>query len=84
MTSIIFLFELVHLNDLFCDEWVDDIVEEVDVKGVLNSSIFVVQKANAPKIGVEFRQGSIGAISSSVAMSYNVWRRRAGFPDKSV
>ena len=35
MISIIFHFELVHLNDLFCDE-VDDIVKAVDVKGVLN------------------------------------------------
>ena len=37
MTSIIFLFEMVHLKD-------DDFDEEVDVKGVLKSSIFVVQK----------------------------------------
>ena len=41
-----------------------------------NSSIFVVQKATAPKNGVEFRKGSIGTIRSSLAMSYNVWRRR--------
>ena len=72
ITSIIFLFDLVHLNDLFCD-----IVEEVDVKRVLKSSIFVVQKATAPKTGVEFRQGSIGAIRISLATSYDVWRRRA-------
>ena len=77
MASIIFLFDLVHFYDLFCDEYVDDIVEEVDVKGVLKSSIFVVQKATAPKIGVEFRQGSIVATRSSVATSYDVWRRRA-------
>ena len=64
MTSIIFLFELAHLYDLFCDDYVDDIVEEVGVKGVLKSLIFVVQKANAPKTGVEFRQRSIGAIRS--------------------
>ena len=75
---------LVHLNDLLNDILFDDVVEEVDVKWVLKSSIFVVQKANAPKIGVEFRQGSIGAISSSVATSYDVWRRRAESPDKSV
>ena len=48
------------------------VFKEVDVKGVLKSSIFVVQRAIAPKIGVEFCQGSIGAISSSVATSYNV------------
>ena len=38
-------------------------------------SIFVVQKATAPKSGVEFRQGSIGTISSSLATSCNVWQR---------
>ena len=51
MTSIIFLFELVHLNGLFCDEKVDDIVDEVEVKGVLKSSIFVVQKATHQNLG---------------------------------
>ena len=43
---------------------------------VFKSSIFVVQKATAPKNGVEFRQGSIGTIRSSLATSYDVWRRR--------
>ena len=43
----------------------------------LKSSIFVVHKAAAPKIGVEFRQGSIGTIRSSLATPYDVWRRRA-------
>ena len=43
----------------------------------LKMSIFVVQKATAPKSGVEFRQGSIGTIRGSLAMSYDVWRRRA-------
>ena len=43
----------------------------------LKSSIFVVQKATAPKSGVEFRQGSIGTIRVGLAMSYDVWRRRA-------
>ena len=57
-----------------------DIVEEVDVKEVLKSSIFVVQKATAPKSGVEFRQGSIGAIRSSLATSYDASRRRAASP----
>ena len=38
--------------------------------------IFVVQKATAPKNGAEFRQGSIGTIRSSLATSYDVWRRR--------
>ena len=43
---------------------------------VLKLSIFVVQKASAPKNGVEIRQGSISAIRSSLATSYDVWRRR--------
>ena len=47
-------------------------VEEVGVKKVLKSSIFVVQKATAPKTGVEFRQGSIGAIKSRLATSCDV------------
>ena len=38
---------------------------------VEKSSIFVVQKATSPKNGVEFRQGSIGAIRSSLATSYD-------------
>ena len=42
----------------------------------LKSSIFVVQRAIAPKNGEEFRQSSIGTIKSSLATSYNVWRRR--------
>ena len=71
MTSIIFFFELVHLNNLFCD-----IVEEVDVKRVLKSSIYVIQKATAPKTGEEFRQGSIGTFKSSQSTSNDVWWRR--------
>ena len=43
----------------------------------LKSSIFVVQKATAPKSGVEFRQGSVGAIRSGLATSHDVWRHRA-------
>ena len=38
---------------------------------VEKSSIFVVQKADAPKIGLEFHQGSIGTIRSSLATSYD-------------
>ena len=54
--SIIYLFELaIEFN--FSPEC--GIVEK--------SSIFVVQKASAPKNGVEFRQGSIGTIRSSLA-----------------
>ena len=44
---------------------------------MFKSSIFIVQKAAAPKNGVEFRQGSNGTITSGLATSYDVWRRRA-------
>ena len=63
-------------ND-YGDEYVVNVVIEVDVKGALKSSIFVVQKAAAPKSGIEFCQGSNGTIRSSLATSYDVWRRRA-------
>ena len=53
-------FDPGHLNDL-----------NGDVKEALKSSIFVVQKAAAPKSGVEFRQGSIGTIRSSLATLYD-------------
>ena len=53
-------FDLGHLNDL-----------NGDIKEALSSSIFVVQKAAAPKSGVEFRQGSIGTIRSSLATLYD-------------
>ena len=49
---------------------------KISSRFVLKSSICVVQKATAPDIGVEFRQGSIGAIGSSLAASYDVSRRR--------
>ena len=63
---------LGHLNDLN-----DDVVVEVDVKEFLKSSIFIVQRATAPKNGIEFRQTSIGAVRSSLTSSYDDWRRRA-------
>ena len=47
------------------------------VKEALKSSIFVVQRAAAPKTGVDFRQGSIGTIRNGLATSYDAWRRRA-------
>ena len=77
MISIICLFELLNLNDLLFDEWVDHVIEEVNVKEALKSSIFVVQMAAAPKIGVEFRQGSNATIRSSLATLYDLSRRRA-------
>ena len=82
MTSIIFLFKLVHLNDLLFNEKVHDVVEEVNVKEALKSSIFDVQKAAAPKNIVEFRQSSIGTIRSSLATSYDVWRCRSYLESK--
>ena len=41
--------DLGDLNDL-----IDDVVVEVDVKEALKSSIFIIQKAAAPKSEVEF------------------------------
>ena len=73
MTFTICLNEVVHLFD----EWVDHVVKELNVEEALKSSIFVVQKAAAPKNGIEFRQRSIGGIKHSLAASYNIWRRHA-------
>ena len=56
--------DLGDLNDLN-----DDVVVEVDVKEALKLSILIVQKAVAPKSGIEFCQGSIGTIRSRLAMS---------------
>ena len=52
MTFTICLFELGHLNVLIFDEWVDHVVKELNVEEALKSSIFVVQKAAAPKNGL--------------------------------
>ena len=71
MISIICLFELVLFIGLLFDEWVDHVVKELNIEEALKSPIFVVQKAAAPKTGVEFRQGSIGTIRSSLATSYD-------------
>ena len=49
------------------------------LKEALKSSFFVVQKGAAPKNGAEFRQRPNGTIRSSLATSYNVWRRREVF-----
>ena len=61
-----FLLKLVHYSDLLFDEYIDNVVEEVNAKEALKSSIFVVQKAAAPKTGVESRQSSIGTEVSEV------------------
>ena len=76
MTFIICLFELVHLNGLLFDEWVDHAVKELNIEKALKLSILVVQKAAAPKNGVECCQGSNGTIRSSLATSYDLSRRR--------
>ena len=55
----------------FLNFLLNHVVKELNVEEVLKSSILVVQKTAAPKNGVEFRQGSIGAIRSSLATSYD-------------
>ena len=81
MTFTVCLFDVVHLNGLLFYEWIDHVVKELNVKEALKLSIFVVQKAAAPKTGVEFCQGSNGTIRSSLATSYDVSRRRARSPN---
>ena len=71
MTSIICLF------DLLFGKGVNHVVKEVNIKDALKSSIFVIQKAEAPKNGVEFRQGSHGTIRGSRTTSCEVARRHA-------
>ena len=68
----------VHLNGLLFDELVDHVVKELNVEESLKLPIFVVQKAAAPKNGVE---GSNGTIRSSLATLYDVSRRRARSPN---
>ena len=58
----------------FLNGLLNHVVKELNVEEVLKSSIFVIQKAAAPKNGVEFRQGSIGTIRSRLARSYDeIW-----------
>ena len=72
MTSIICLFELVHVNDLLLDELVNNVVKEVNIKDALKLSILVVQKAAAPKNGIEFCLGFNHTIRTSLATPYDV------------
>ena len=53
----------------FFNGLLNHVVKELNVEEVLKSPFFVVQKAAAPKNGVEFRQGSIGTIRSRLATS---------------
>ena len=62
----------------------DDVVVEVDVEEALKSSIFIVQKAAAPKSGVEFRQDSIGTIRNSLSFFLSLFVRRQPFIDLLV
>ena len=65
------------ISIIFLNEYIDDVVEEVNAKEALKSSIFVVQKAAATKTGVESRQSSIGTIRRSLATWYYIWKRQA-------
>ena len=82
-SSLAMSFDVPRRRARFSNSWsflnglLNHFVKELNVEEVLKSSILVVQKAAAPKNGVEFRQGSIGAIRSSLATSYDVWRCRA-------
>ena len=80
--SIVQKSAAVPLSWSFLNGLLNHVVKELNVDEVLKSPIFVVQKAAAPKSGAEFRQGSIGAIRSSLATSYDAWRRRATSPWK--
>ena len=59
----------VPLSWSFLNGLLNHVVKELNVEGVLKSPFFVVQKAAAPKSGVEFRQDSIGTIRNSLATS---------------
>ena len=63
-------------NWSFLDGLLNHVVKELNVEEVLKSPIFVVQKAAAPKNGVEFCQGSNGTIRTSLATSYDAAQRR--------
>ena len=51
MTSTICHFDKVNLNNLLFDERVDNVFKELNLEEGLKSSILVVQKAAAPKLG---------------------------------
>ena len=69
----------VPLSWSFLNGLLNYVVKELNVEEVLKSSIFVIQKAAAPKNGVEFRQGFNHTIRSSLATSCDVSGRRAMF-----
>ena len=64
---------------LFMEDSKKTQIESDQLGCLLKSPIFVVQKAAAPKNGVEFRHKSIGANRSSLATLYDDVRRRAMF-----
>ena len=53
----------------FVNGLLNHVVKEFNVEEALKLSIFIVQKAAAPKSGLEFRQDSIGTIRNSLATS---------------
>ena len=71
----------VPLNWSFLNGLLNHVDKELNVEEVLKSPIFVVQKAAAPKNGVEFRQGSNGTIRSRLATPCDVSRRCARSPN---
>ena len=64
----------VPLNWSFLNGLLNHVVKELNIEEVLKSPIFVVQKAAAPKNGVEFCQGSNGTIRNILTTLYDVAR----------
>ena len=60
---------------LFMEDSKKTQIESDQLGCLLKSPIFVVQKAAAPKNGVEFRQQSICAIRCSLAIAYDDTQR---------
>ena len=62
----------VPLSWSFLNGLLNHVVKELNDEKVLKLPIFVIQKAAAPKIGVEFCQGFNGTIRSSLATSQDI------------
>ena len=69
-------FAAVPLSWSFLNILLNHVVKELNIDEVLKSPFFVVQKAAAPKNGVEFRQQFNGAIRTSLTAPYDDVRRR--------
>jgi len=61
----------VPLSWSFLNGLLNHVVKELNGEEALKLSILVVQKAAAPKTGVEFRHGSNGTIRSGLATLYD-------------